>query len=190
MTQKRQTHQRNAPKTRKAIQESAARLFAERGYLGTSMADLAEDLGLSKAAIYHHFESKEALLHSLVDSLESDIEELLERAEAKKFESFDRAWLLRQIAEVLDRHRDVLGIVPKHIPGAPTGFASKGEQHRARFLRLLAGPRPTIESMLRARSAITVLMVEIVPGSVFKAETKSATDLEMLLAIAEDTLGI
>lgn len=190
MTQKRQTHQRNAPKTRKAIQESAARLFAERGYLGTSMSDLAEDLGLSKAAIYHHFESKEALLRSLVDSLESDIEELLGRAEAQEFETFDRAWLLREMAQVLDKHREVLGLVPKHLPGASTDLSSRDEQHRARFLRLLAGSRPTVESRLRARSAVTVLMFEIVPGSVFKSETKSGTDLEMLIEIAKDTLGI
>ena len=190
MIQKRQTHQRNALKTRAAIQKSAAGLFAQRGYVGTSMSDLAEDLGLSKAAIYHHFESKEALLHSLVDSLEYDIEDLLARAEAQEFESFDRAWLLRQMAEVLDRHREVLGLVPRHMPGKPQGMVSKGEQHQARFLRLLAGPTPTPESMLRARAAVTVLMHEIVPGSVFKKEANSGSDIEMLLAIAKDTLGI
>jgi AcrR family transcriptional regulator len=93
------------------MQASAIKFFAERGYLGTSMSDLAEDVGLSKAAIYHHFESKEALLHSLIETLESDIEDLLLRAEGKT--SLDRAWLLRAIAEVMDRHREVIGIVRK-----------------------------------------------------------------------------
>src|ERR1700759_895227 len=40
----------------------AARLFAERGYQGTSLADLAEALGLQKPSLYHHIESKEDLL--------------------------------------------------------------------------------------------------------------------------------
>jgi AcrR family transcriptional regulator len=40
----------------------AARLFAERGYQGTSLADLAEALGVQKPSLYHHIASKEDLL--------------------------------------------------------------------------------------------------------------------------------
>ncbi|MGH3003985.1 MAG: TetR/AcrR family transcriptional regulator [Gaiellaceae bacterium] len=40
----------------------AARLFAERGYQGTSLADLAAALGVQKPSLYHHIASKEDLL--------------------------------------------------------------------------------------------------------------------------------
>src|SRR2546430_4887836 len=40
----------------------AARLFAEQGYQGTSLADLAEALGMQKPSLYHHIASKEDLL--------------------------------------------------------------------------------------------------------------------------------
>src|SRR5919206_3939289 len=40
----------------------AARLFAERGYQGTSLADLAEQLGVQKPSLYHHIAAKEDLL--------------------------------------------------------------------------------------------------------------------------------
>jgi len=43
----------------------AARLFRTHGYAGTSTRTLAESLGLTKAALYHHFPSKDALLYEI-----------------------------------------------------------------------------------------------------------------------------
>ncbi|WP_019550920.1 TetR/AcrR family transcriptional regulator [Thermus scotoductus] len=51
--------------TRNRILEEAARLFTEKGYEATSVQDLAEALGLSKAALYHHFRSKEEVLYEI-----------------------------------------------------------------------------------------------------------------------------
>jgi TetR/AcrR family transcriptional regulator, cholesterol catabolism regulator len=47
---------------REELTRIAARLFAERGYQGTSLADLAEQLGVQKPSLYHHIASKEDLL--------------------------------------------------------------------------------------------------------------------------------
>jgi TetR/AcrR family transcriptional regulator, cholesterol catabolism regulator len=47
---------------REELNRIAARLFAERGYQGTSLADLAEALGMQKPSLYHHIDSKEDLL--------------------------------------------------------------------------------------------------------------------------------
>ncbi len=47
---------------RAELNRIAARLFAERGYQGTSLADLAEQLGVQKPSLYHHIASKEDLL--------------------------------------------------------------------------------------------------------------------------------
>ena len=47
---------------REELTRTAARLFAERGYQGTSLADLAEALGMQKPSLYHHIASKEDLL--------------------------------------------------------------------------------------------------------------------------------
>ena len=55
----------------------ATRLFAERGYEGASMGDLAERVGLRKASLFHHFPSKDVLyatvLTELMDNLKSAI---------------------------------------------------------------------------------------------------------------------
>ena len=44
-----------------SILDAAVRLFSESGYDGVSMRRIAEEAGVSKANIYHHFASKEAL---------------------------------------------------------------------------------------------------------------------------------
>lgn len=51
---------------RKSILEVALRLFANKGYESTSISQLAKEAGISKGLIYTYFESKEALLKSLV----------------------------------------------------------------------------------------------------------------------------
>ena len=49
------------------IAQLALARFRVGGFVGTSIADLAGALGVSKAAIYYHYRSKDALLHRLVD---------------------------------------------------------------------------------------------------------------------------
>jgi AcrR family transcriptional regulator len=51
------------------IVAEATRLFAERGYEGTSMGDLAERVGLRKASLFHHFESKDVLYSAVLSQL-------------------------------------------------------------------------------------------------------------------------
>jgi AcrR family transcriptional regulator len=53
---------------REAIVEHAARLFASRGFLGASVADLARACGQSKSLIYHYYPSKEDILFEVMDS--------------------------------------------------------------------------------------------------------------------------
>jgi len=70
------------PRKRKRLRKEeivaeATRLFAERGYEGASMGDLAERVGLRKASLFHHFSSKDVLyatvLTQLMDSVKSAI---------------------------------------------------------------------------------------------------------------------
>ena len=49
--------------------ESALELFAQNGYSGTSMSDISSKLGVTKAALYKHFVSKQEILNSIVDKM-------------------------------------------------------------------------------------------------------------------------
>jgi len=62
---------------RREVVATAARLFAERGYDGTSMNELTEATGLAAGGLYHYIEGKEDLLIAICDEL---LEPLLARA--------------------------------------------------------------------------------------------------------------
>ena len=59
----------NTTKTR--ILEQALVSFARDGYKGTNLRDLAAELGLTKSALYKHYESKEAIWNALIDRMEA-----------------------------------------------------------------------------------------------------------------------
>lgn len=70
-----------AENTKERIMETALKLFAEKGYLGTSMNDIAKQLGFTKAALYKHYTSKQEILNRIVERMnETDYER------AKQFE--------------------------------------------------------------------------------------------------------
>ncbi|MCG2685878.1 TetR/AcrR family transcriptional regulator, partial [Candidatus Parcubacteria bacterium] len=58
----------NSPRsdTRGKILEAAGCLFAQKGFFGVSMQNIADELGITKAALYHHFESKEGLCFEIM----------------------------------------------------------------------------------------------------------------------------
>ena len=68
MTSKTQK-QRQSEQTQRQIIETAAQLFARKGFHGTSIADLAQTTGLTKGALYHHFENKDALFFAVVNTV-------------------------------------------------------------------------------------------------------------------------
>ncbi|WP_113703124.1 TetR/AcrR family transcriptional regulator [Nonomuraea lactucae] len=63
--------------TRTRIQEIALRLFTEQGYEATSLREIAEELGVTKAALYYHFKTKDDIVASLADVRMQEIEKLL-----------------------------------------------------------------------------------------------------------------
>jgi AcrR family transcriptional regulator len=53
--------------TRERLLAAASRLFAERGYDGTSTRQIAEEVGIRQPSLFHHFASKQAIMESLLE---------------------------------------------------------------------------------------------------------------------------
>lgn len=65
--------------TKERILDEALKLFAQSGYMGTSMNDIADRLGVTKAALYKHYTSKQEILDSIVEKMnQMDMERVKE----------------------------------------------------------------------------------------------------------------
>lgn len=103
--------------TRERILEVASELFTEQGYDGTSLREIAERLGFTKAALYYHFKSKDDLLRALLEPATELQDQFIEQLEsATDLEGWARAlgWVARAMFEnrtvftVLERNRAAL----------------------------------------------------------------------------------
>ncbi|MCX5780152.1 MAG: TetR/AcrR family transcriptional regulator [Firmicutes bacterium] len=65
--------------TKEKIKQAALTLFAQKGYEGTTMSDIAEVVGINKASIYNHYRGKEDLFLTVYKDVASDYELLNER---------------------------------------------------------------------------------------------------------------
>ena len=61
--------------TKEKILETALTLFAENGYNGTSMEQIAQDVGIKAPSLYKHFKGKEDILNTLIDTAKNRYEE-------------------------------------------------------------------------------------------------------------------
>jgi AcrR family transcriptional regulator len=89
------TPERRRERTRNALLDAAAEVFARRGFNGASLDEIAETAGFTRGAIYKHFEDKEDLFFALLD-----------RFNEQSLEKFDHRFQLSGNAV-----RDVDGIV-------------------------------------------------------------------------------
>ena len=63
----RMTQEERSEKSGQQILDAALKLFSHQGYGATSVRDIAEEAGLSKGNVYHHFPDKEAIFRALLD---------------------------------------------------------------------------------------------------------------------------
>jgi AcrR family transcriptional regulator len=126
--------------------------FRVGGFVGTSIADLAGALGVSKAAIYYHYRSKDTLLHRLIDPLLDAIDACIQDHNQPRRTARQ---LLGDYLAVLLAHRDVVPLVATDV--AVLNHPSIGPRLHAQnqqLQSLLTAPDTSASARLRAEAAL------------------------------------
>lgn len=139
--------------TRERIQAAARELFAERGVQHTSLRDIADRLGLTKPALYYHFDSREALLQSIVEPMIADMDAFLVAREAAA--PVDPRALLADYFDLLVRHGDTLALLVNDLSTlGELKLTARMFDWRRRLAALLIGGEPTLAAQVRAMVAL------------------------------------
>lgn len=163
-------HQQMPTSARPAILAAARRLFAGRGYAGTSMREIASAAGVSKAAIYHHFRDKRRLYQGL---LTEGIQALTLAIRSVSAEGPARAQLGRIILlhlEFAGAHADLLRMVVQEQWRAGERRRPEGE----RAERGRAGDRlpPSAGGIVRHHEEEVAVFMEVLRRGIAQGEFK------------------
>jgi AcrR family transcriptional regulator len=132
-----------AERTRQQILETAQRLFAELGYDATSLQMIADEMGLTKAAVYYHFPAKSDILHAAMQPGLMRLAALVEEAAAMRGRRARMEHLVNGFVEFLvrNRHYAVMAVID---PAAKRHkLADEPMTMRRRTLTMLYGDHPT-----------------------------------------------
>jgi AcrR family transcriptional regulator len=141
--------------TRERVDEVALELFLRQGFSRTTLQDIADELGLTRAALYFHYRSKDHLIASLIQPAKDAVDAFLDHAGRTEPPARE---LLEGFFDLNYHHRRILLALVRD----PTGLGSVDAEGwvtelAAQAQRLLAGDDPTPDRRIRAVVAINGL---------------------------------
>jgi TetR/AcrR family transcriptional regulator, cholesterol catabolism regulator len=131
---------------------TAAQLFRDRGYDATSVSDVARALGMTKAGLYHHFDSKEALLFEIMMyGLERVRDEvIIPVREVRDPEARLRQLIVRH-ARIATRGQGAVTQLGDEIGALPTGARKQIEQRMRIYVDLIRNTLIELKAVGRLR---------------------------------------
>lgn len=176
----------DAPRTRDRILDAALTLFAEKGYEATSMREISHQLGMTKAALYYHFDSKADIVRAMLADTEQQVSGLVDWARRQPPTPALRREVLHRWSDIMQAHglaafrfvmsnRTVIHeLMPEH----------GGMQHcLAELYDVLAPPDASAEDQLRTRLALMSINMAGLAGADIDADESEILAAARRLAV-------
>jgi len=173
---------------REDLLDAAIAAFVDRGYEGTSVADLASVTGLSKAAFVYHFESKEQLLFELAEPLLDELDVVANSDESDG--AADVRVLLGDYLAALCSHRQVVEWLDGDKSILNHGdLGSRLDVNNQRMHALLARGHPTKVNRAQASAILGMLWRPVRNGYLDDDAASHTAVLDAAVAAAEQVDG-
>ncbi|WAS91313.1 TetR/AcrR family transcriptional regulator [Nannocystis punicea] len=177
--------------TRSRLLDTALKLFSEHGVEGTSLQMIADELGVTKAAVYYYFKTKDEIAEAVAAPTLHELEQIIEAARTKPNRSAQIDHVLSGFVELIMRQRLLLGLYNGD-PGMRrvvdrTFQAPRGEDIRTRMRKVLAGDHPSLAEAISVHVVFTGLAMA--GGAPEYANLDDDTLRQNLLAVGRRLLG-
>jgi AcrR family transcriptional regulator len=185
---------RNVGDTRERILEVAMELFTQQGYEATSLRQIADRLGVTKAALYYHFQSKDELLLALLEPAQQMIDELLDRlAAADSIDAWAEAmvWVIDSMFEFVDFFKLMItnrAVVQQVLDG--TELIEDHEQMHERVMKAVLTASDDLGERVRMVAALGAVTGFDDWAPTLLTETPTEDLRRELVAAVHATLGI
>ena len=111
-----------APNARDRVLNTAVAIFAQKGYAGTSVREIAEQAGVSKPVVYYYFTSKEGLFMAILEMAENLQKKMLAEVLKSQGSVLDRLVMLyRKVYAEVEVHQSLYKMIHGLIFGPPQG---------------------------------------------------------------------
>jgi AcrR family transcriptional regulator len=180
---------RSRTDTHARIQQIAVELFTEHGYEGTSLREIAERLGVTKAALYYHFKSKEDIILSLVEDYQAQMDALITWAGSHPANAETRREILSRYMHIVAERSQVFRMLHQNQAALNTmAFALRTlKTAPLQLADQLAGPGASLRERARVMMALGAMSV----GWMYLADQVPDRDelSEIVCGIANELVG-
>jgi AcrR family transcriptional regulator len=168
--------------TKQEILNTATRLFGDFGYRGTSLADIAHEIGYSKASVLYHLPSKEALLAELIAPAAADLRALLARVSVLPLAQARRS-TIEGYVDLTVTHKETVAVLQTEEPLLPQ------DPHFQLYERLV-GVLQGEDHNAQARVAAIMVVVGIAAACTERSDLPPEQLRPALVAVALRALGL
>jgi AcrR family transcriptional regulator len=170
--------------TRVRIQHVALELFAEQGYERTSLREIAERLGVTKAALYYHFKSKEDIVRSFTEDYFGRIDALIAWGKEQPPGAATARELLDRYIAIVMESGEVFRFLERN---QATIHGTEDGKHRftqfrprlAALIEVITGPDASLRVRIRAAAAIFAVST----SCMFFSKDAPETELDAVLPV-------
>jgi AcrR family transcriptional regulator len=166
------TRERRRQQTREVLIEGATEVFAQRGYEGASLEEIAETAGFTRGAIYKHFAGKEELFFAVIDSSNKRVVEAFRAIAPTSADS--KEWDVARLADMwrasVTDYEDLLAL---------------GMEHQLYVLRNPAARERAIVHRRKNRELIAAFIQEVADRTGSTLRLPAPTLASVILAAAD-----